>query len=64
MQFVKENNAIIIRQANGKTAVPQVQSRKITGKVIDEDGNPLPGVAVLIEGTTIGVATDMDGNTI
>lgn len=59
--FVKENNAIIIRQANGKTAVPQVQSRKITGKVIDEDGNPLPGVAVLIEGTTIGVATDMDG---
>ena len=61
LQFVKENNAIIIRQANGKTAVPQVQSRKITGKVIDEDGNPLPGVAVLIEGTTIGVATDMDG---
>ena len=34
LQFVKENNAIIIRQANGKTAVPQVQSRKITGKVI------------------------------
>ena len=61
LQFVKENNAIIIRQANGKTAVPQVQSRKITGKVIDEEGNPLPGVAVLIEGTTIGVATDMDG---
>ena len=61
LQFVKENNAIIIRQANGKTAGPQVQSRKITGKVIDEDGNPLPGVAVLIEGTTIGVATDMDG---
>ena len=61
LQFVKENNAIIIRQANGKTAVPQVQSRKITVKVIDEDGNPLPGVAVLIEGTTIGVATDMDG---
>ena len=61
LQFVKENNAIIIRQANGKTAVPQVQSRKIAGKVIDEDGNPLPGVAVLIEGTTIGVATDMDG---
>ena len=61
LQFVKENNAIIIRQANGKTAVPQVQSRKITGKVIDEDGNPLPGVAVLIEGTTIRVATDMDG---
>ena len=61
LQSVKENNAIIIRQANGKTAVPQVQSRKITGKVIDEDGNPLPGVAVLIEGTTIGVATDMDG---
>ncbi|OQX95687.1 TonB-dependent receptor [candidate division KSB1 bacterium 4572_119] len=36
---------------------------KITGKVIDdENGLPLPGVNVIIEGTTLGAATDIDGN--
>ncbi len=62
LQCVKENEAIIIRQAKGETAVPQVQSRRITGKVTDKSGASLPGVAVLIEGTTTGSVTDADGN--
>ena len=62
LQCVKENEAIIIRQAKGETAVPQVQSRRITGKVTDKGGASLPGVAVLIEGTTTGSVTDADGN--
>ena len=33
----------------------------ITGTVKDEDGLPLPGAAVIIEGTIQGVATDFDG---
>lgn len=37
------------------------QDRTITGKVSDETG-PLPGVSVLIEGTTHGTETDFDGN--
>ena len=37
------------------------QERTITGTVSDETG-PLPGVSVLIEGTTIGTETDFDGN--
>lgn len=38
------------------------QQRTITGTVTDGDtGEPLQGVAVLVEGTTIGVATDVDG---
>ena len=36
--------------------------REITGQVIDaETGEPLPGVNILIEGTSIGVVTDLDG---
>ena len=31
------------------------------GTVKDKEGNPLPGVSVFIKGTTIGVATDVDG---
>ncbi|MEQ9307819.1 MAG: TonB-dependent receptor [Balneolaceae bacterium] len=35
---------------------------KISGKVIDESGEPLIGVQVFIENTTKGVLTDIDGN--
>ncbi|MEE9432409.1 MAG: carboxypeptidase-like regulatory domain-containing protein [Melioribacteraceae bacterium] len=35
---------------------------KISGRVIDaESGLPLPGANVIVEGTTIGAATDFDG---
>ena len=33
----------------------------ITGRVIDELGDPLPGVTIAIEGSTRGVITDIDG---
>ena len=35
--------------------------QNIVGTVSDEDGNPLPAVNVVIEGTTDGVSTDFDG---
>ncbi|MBK7213739.1 MAG: SusC/RagA family TonB-linked outer membrane protein [Bacteroidales bacterium] len=39
------------------------QGVKITGKVTDAtDGKSLPGVTVLIKGTTKGTTTDIDGN--
>ncbi len=38
------------------------QSRTITGKVVDEKGEPLPGVTVLVAGTQSGTITDFDGN--
>lgn len=38
------------------------QSRKVTGRVSDGDGYPLPGASVLIKGTQEGVGTDLDGN--
>ncbi|HDZ13326.1 MAG TPA: TonB-dependent receptor [Pricia sp.] len=37
------------------------QNRNITGNVT-ADGNPLPGVNVLVKGTTNGVSADFDGN--
>ncbi|MFV8839445.1 SusC/RagA family TonB-linked outer membrane protein [Salinimicrobium soli] len=36
--------------------------RTISGTVTDANGMPLPGVNVLIKGTTTGVQTDFDGN--
>ncbi|MBR9777978.1 MAG: TonB-dependent receptor, partial [Cytophagales bacterium] len=33
----------------------------IEGTVVDEEGNPIPGATVIIEGTTNGTVTDIDG---
>ncbi|MEP5428633.1 MAG: mucoidy inhibitor MuiA family protein, partial [Flavobacteriaceae bacterium] len=35
---------------------------KVTGTVIDESGEPLPGANVTIQGSTKGTQTDFDGN--
>ncbi|MFK8298883.1 carboxypeptidase-like regulatory domain-containing protein, partial [Capnocytophaga cynodegmi] len=40
----------------------QQQTKKVSGTVTDASGVPLPGVSVLVKGTSIGVATDFDGN--
>ena len=38
------------------------QNIKVQGVVTSaEDGLPLPGVTVLVKGTTIGTSTDIDG---
>src|SRR5574344_150224 len=37
------------------------QNLKVTGKVTDKAGEPLVGVYVLVQGTTTGATTDVDG---
>ncbi len=39
-----------------------LQPRTITGTVVDSDGVPLPGVNIVIKGTSIGTITDAEGN--
>ncbi len=36
--------------------------RSVSGKVTDESGEGLPGVNIVIKGTSTGVTTDIDGN--
>jgi len=38
------------------------QDKSVTGTVTDQDGLPLPGVNIVVEGTTNGTQTDFDGN--
>ncbi len=38
------------------------QEKTITGNVTNQDGLPLPGVNILVKGTTTGTQSDFDGN--
>lgn len=53
--------AIATANADNTDAEPRKSNRVITGVVIDETGEPLPGVAISIDGTTVGAATDAHG---
>ena len=57
-KYSREGELIVISyKSNDEKKVYTVK-----GVVKDETGLPLPGVAVLQKGTTIGAATDVDGN--
>ena len=43
-------------------AQQQAQQKTISGSVKDAKGNLLPGVSIIVKGTTIGTTTDNDGN--
>ena len=48
-----------------KTTEQQQQTPKmieITGTVVDENGSALPGVTIMIKGTSLGTATDVNGS--
>ena len=38
------------------------QNKNVSGTVSDDNGLPLPGATVVIDGTSTGVSTDFDGN--
>ena len=57
LKYVRENNAIVIRRSRQSENVPQVRMRKISGKVTDTNGDPLPGVTILDE-TDSGLDVD------
>ena len=47
-----------------KTTNPQevLQSKTVSGQVLDEKGEPMIGVSVLVKGTKVGAITDFEGN--
>lgn len=62
VQAQETKPAVEVSEQN-KTKATNIQDENIfvKGTVTDESG-PLPGVSVLIEGTSIGTETDFDGN--
>lgn len=52
---------IVIQPINAVSEVGSIQQKMITGVVKDENGEPIPGVSVVVKGTTRGALTDLDG---
>lgn len=70
-----KNGVILITLAEGTsltTGTPEEQAKirivggttamKVEGKVVDEQGEPVIGASILLEGTNKGTVTDTDGN--
>lgn len=66
LKFKRLNNVISVIQLPDPEKNPIIEEkdydREISGKVIDENGEGLPGVSILVKGTNIGTVTGMDGS--
>ncbi len=65
---IYDRQIVILEDEN--TKVPEIEvkpselkpQKSVKGTVTDSNGETLPGVTVVVKGTTIGTTTDMDGN--
>jgi len=53
---------MIVPKTEGNTEDNAQQQKSVSGKVTDTTGGSLPGVSVLVKGTTIGSITDANGS--
>ncbi|MFR5660535.1 MAG: carboxypeptidase-like regulatory domain-containing protein, partial [Butyricimonas faecihominis] len=58
---IEDKTIVLKRLEKVSASSQQVKSRKVTGRVLDETGQPLPGVTVMLEGTKLGTTTRVDG---
>ena len=62
LNFLYEGNVIIVKPAVAKDdEKKEVKKFIVKGKVIDEKKQPLPGVTIRLDSTTVGCATDAKG---
>lgn len=55
----------IVQTAVASPSIEQTvdqQQISVSGRVVDSSGEPLPGVSVVVKGTTTGTITDVNGN--
>lgn len=61
VNYLVKDRQIILTTAVKDVAEVSAQQKNVSGKVTDSSGLPVPGVTVMIKGTTNGTITDGDG---
>jgi len=62
-KFNELNDNLILIERNDKDSGNSAsQQKSVSGTVVDDRGQPLPGVTVVVKGTTTGTVTNPDGN--
>lgn len=59
--YEKKGNYLIVKPQSTKQPVKK-NIKRVTGQLLDEQGEPMIGVTVMVKGTTTGAVTDFDGN--
>jgi TonB-linked SusC/RagA family outer membrane protein len=59
---VKDRTIILSPKAGDQQTIVTQQPRTVSGRVTDSSGSLLPGVTVVVKGTTSGTITDSNGN--
>src|SRR5665648_30466 len=62
VSYLVRDRQIILTTEQNNSGLNVQQQKSISGKVTDSNGGPIPGVSVIIKGTTIGTITDIEGN--
>lgn len=56
-----EDRVVVIKKATEQASPVPVEQKGVSGTVKDKNGDPLPGVSVVVKGTTVGTITDSQG---
>ncbi len=62
IEYTITNRQIVLSGKETGNLISQQQKKSVSGKVTDSSGGSLPGVSVVVKGTTTGVITDISGN--
>lgn len=58
---IHDRQIVLAPKTSTKDEQNTLQATTITGRVVDNEGESLPGVSIAVKGTTQGVMTDLDG---
>lgn len=61
LTFEYDKDVVTLVKREATNSEPQVKLIQVTGRVVDEKGNPIVGATIVIVGTTQGVASDAEG---
>lgn len=61
LEYKMVDQYIVVKKADDDTETNLQNEITVSGKIVDSSGAPMPGVTVLIKGTTTGTISDMNG---